>query len=67
MSKQATDHRSKIDRQMSRLRITNRSIARRLDVQEATVSRWRSGKSTPQGHNLIALAHYLETTAEELI
>lgn len=35
---------------------TMAELARRLDVSEATVSRWESGKSMPKSENLRALA-----------
>lgn len=47
--------------------MTHYQIAKRLKVSEAAVSKWYSGKSQPNGANLVALSKLLGTDVEMLL
>jgi transcriptional regulator with XRE-family HTH domain len=42
------------------------AIARKLGVDQTTVSRWASGKAIPSGDKLQALARILRCSADEI-
>ena len=47
--------------------MTQYQIAKRLGISEAAVSKWYSGKSMPNGTNLVALSKILDKDVETLL
>jgi transcriptional regulator with XRE-family HTH domain len=55
-----------IERWVSKGDINAKGLASALDTSYANVSRWRSGKVYPSTEKIREIAHFLETTVEQL-
>lgn len=59
--------RSQIRNQLSKLGISQVTVAERLDLSPSTISAWLKGKSFPDNANLEKLAEMLQLSIDEMI